>query len=235
MYSNKSANIMGANTIAVIPAYNEANTIGPVIDETADHVDSVAVVDDASNDMTSAIAQDHGATVISHAINTGVGGAVRTGYLYAIRNDYDFIVQIDADGQHDPSYIPELLEKAKNHDMVIGSRYLNDSYKDYSLTRNIGIQFFTTVVNVLGGLDITDVTSGFRIYRVDRLEEILHHSDSHWAVEQTLSAAKQGLQTTEISVEMPTRDEGESQFTLDTFALYPIRMADVLLRILIFR
>lgn len=224
-----------ADVVAVIPAHNESSTIGDVIRKTEAYVDDVVVVDDGSTDMTPAIAQDHGATVISHAINTGVGGAVRTGYLYTIRNDYDFIVQIDADGQHDPSYIPELLEKSKNHDMVIGSRYLNDSYKDYSLIRNVGIQFFTTVVNVLGGLDITDVTSGFRIYRVNRLEKILHHSDSHWAVEQTLSAAKQGLETTEVSVEMPTRNEGESQFTLDTFALYPIRMADVLLRILIFR
>lgn len=232
---NPTKHQKNTSVVAVIPAYNESGTIGDIIEKTEEYVDDVVVVDDGSTDMTSTIAQDHGATVISHAINTGVGGAVRTGYLYAIRNDYDFIVQIDADGQHDPSYIPELLEIAKNYDMVIGSRYLNDSYKDYSLTRNVGIQFFTTVVNVLGGLDITDVTSGFRIYRVDRLEEILHHSDSHWAVEQTLSAAKQGLETTEISVEMPTRDEGESQFTLDTFALYPIRMADVLLRILIFR
>ena len=222
-------------TVAVVPAYNESNTIGPIIDETVAYVDKVVVVDDGSSDDTTAIAKDHGATVIPHAINTGVGGAVRTGYLYAIRNGYDFIVQIDADGQHDPAYIPELLDAAEEHDMVIGSRYLNDSYKGYSLVRNAGIQFFTAAVNLLGRTDITDVTSGFRVYRVDRLAEILHHSDKHWAVEQTLGAAREGLRTCEVSVEMPTRDEGESQFTLDTFALYPIRMADIMLRILIFR
>jgi glycosyltransferase involved in cell wall biosynthesis len=221
--------------VAVIPAYNEATTIASVIDETATHVDQVVVVDDDSSDDTAEIAREHGATVIEHAINTGVGGAVRTGYLYAIRNDFDFVVQVDADGQHDPAYIPKLLEAAKDCDMVIGSRYLNESYKEYSLVRNAGIQFFTTTVNLLGRMDITDVTSGFRVYRVDKLKEILHQSDNHWAVEQTLAAAKNDFRIKELSVEMPTREEGESQFSLDTFALYPIRMANVILRILLFR
>ncbi|MFB6234742.1 MAG: glycosyltransferase family 2 protein [Halopenitus sp.] len=222
-------------TLAVIPAYNEADTIGPVIDGTQPYVDEVVVVDDGSSDGTAAIARDHGATVVEHVFNTGVGGAVRTGYQYAIRNDAEFVVQVDADGQHDPDRIPDLLDVAEDCDMVIGSRYLNGSFEDYPLIRRLGIQFFTTVVNVLGGVDITDVTSGFRVYRVSALREILHTSDSHWAVEQTLEASKRGQRIEEVSVEMPTREEGESQFTLDTFALYPVRMADVIMRVLIFR
>jgi len=221
--------------VAIIPAYNEAETVGDVIDETAEYVDRLVVVDDGSTDDTADVAADHGATVIRHAINTGVGGAVRTGYLYSIRNDYDLVVQIDADGQHDPDYIPRMIEEAHDVDMVIGSRYLNESYKDYSWVRNLGIRFFTTVVNLLGGINITDVTSGFRTYRVEALEEILHHSDKHWAVEQTLAAARNGLDMKEISVEMPTREHGRSQFTVDTFVMYPLRMADVVLRILVFR
>jgi len=221
--------------VAVVPAYNEADTIGPIIDETAGYVDQVVVVDDGSTDDTARIAREHGATVVPHAINTGVGGAVRTGYIYAIRNNYDFVVQIDADGQHDPAYIPTLLAAAEDSDMVIGSRYLNESHKEYSLVRNLGIRFFTWTVNLLGGIDITDVTSGFRVYRTERLQEILHHSDKHWAVEQTLAAARKDLNTTEVSVKMPTREEGESQFTLDTFVLYPLRMVDVILRVLVFR
>jgi len=219
----------------VIPAYNEADTISSVIDGTRPHVDEVVVVDDGSTDGTAALARDRGATVLEHVFNTGVGGAVRTGYQYAIRNDAEFVVQVDADGQHDPDRIPDLLAVAEDCDMVIGSRYLNGSFEDYPLVRRLGIQFFTTLVNVLGGVDITDVTSGFRVYRVDALAAILHTSDNHWAVEQTLEASKRGQRIEEVSVEMPTRETGESQFTLDTFALYPVRMADVVVRVLIFR
>ena len=222
-------------TVAVVPAYNEADTIGPVVEETAEQVDRVVVVDDGSTDGTADIARSHGASVIEHAINTGVGGAVRTGYRYAIRNDFDFVLQIDADGQHDPAYIPLLLETATECDMVIASRYLNESFDDYSTVRKLGIRFFTELVNRLGGVEITDVTSGFRVYRVSTLESILHRSDRHWAVEQTLQAAENGLRIEEVSAEMPTREAGESQFTLDTFVLYPARMFDVILRVLVFR
>jgi len=223
-------------TVAVIPAYNESETIGPVIEDTGEYVDRVVVVDDGSSDDTAAIARDHGATVVEHVFNTGVGGAVRTGYQYAIKHGYDWVVQVDADGQHDPAKIPELLDVATDgHDMVIASRYLNESYQDYSATRNVGIQFFTRLVNYLGDIEITDVTSGFRVYRVSMLERILHRGDKHWAIEQTLEAAKGGYRITEVSTKMPTREEGESQFTIDTFALYPIRMTDTILRVLLFR
>jgi glycosyltransferase involved in cell wall biosynthesis len=222
-------------TVAVLPAYNEAETIGPVIEGTREHVNEVVVVDDGSSDDTAEIAREHGATVVEHVFNTGVGGAVRTGYRYAIRNDYDFVLQIDADGQHDPDRIPELLAAAQDSDMVIASRYLNESFAEYGLVRRLGITFFTRVVRLLGGVDITDVTSGFRVYRVSALEEILHRSDRHWAVEQTLEATRRDQRITEVSVPMPTREEGDSQFTLETFALYPLRMCDVVLRVLLFR
>ena len=223
------------NVVAVVPAYNEQSTIGTVVDETTPHVDEVVVVDDGSSDDTAALARDHDATVVTHVVNTGVGGAVRTGYRYAIRHNYDFVAQIDGDGQHDPAYLPKLLEIAESNDMVIGSRYLNESIDDYSFTRRLGIKFFTAVVNLLGGINITDVTSGYRIYRVSMLENILHRSDKHWAVEQTLQAADSGYSIREVSVEMPTRKEGRSQFDAETFVMYPVRMIDTIVRVLIFR
>ncbi len=222
-------------SLAVVPAYQERATIGPVIDGTLEYVDEVVVVDDGSTDGTATIAREHGATVLEHTFNTGVGGAVRTGYRYAIEEGFDFVVQVDADGQHDPAQIPRLLEAAETADMVIGSRYLNESYKEYSLLRHAGIRFFTELVNRLGGIEITDVTSGFRVYRVAALEGILHHSDKHWAVEQTLEAARRDLDIVEVSTEIPTRSDGTSQFGLETFVMYPLRMTDVALRVLLFR
>lgn len=226
---------MTERVIAVIPAYNEGESVGEVVKSTRRHVDEVLVVDDGSTDDTAEIAQHNGATVLRHAINTGVGGAQRTGYRYAIQHDFDFVVQIDADGQHDREYIGIMLEAALDNDMVIGSRYLNESFEDYHWVRRIGIKFFTWVVNVLGGVDITDVTSGFRVYRVDRLQEIIYRSDKHWAVEQTLEAAKRGLDIEEVSVEMPLRQTGESQFSINTFVFYPLHMLDDIIRVIIFR
>ncbi|MFP4530196.1 MAG: glycosyltransferase family 2 protein [Halodesulfurarchaeum sp.] len=222
-------------TLAVVPAYNESDTIGTVIDGTGEYVDRVAVVDDGSRDETASKARKHGATVLEHAFNTGVGGAVRTGYRYAIEHEFDFVVQVDADGQHDPTHIPRLLSAAEDADMVIGSRYLNESIREYSAVRKLGIRFFTAMVNTLGGVEITDVTSGFRVYRVEALDSILHHSDKHWAVEQTLEAARRDLDIVEVSTKIPTRSEGDSQFTLETFVMYPLRMTDVALRVLLFR
>jgi len=222
-------------TVAVIPAYNESETIESVVDGTSEHVEEVVVVDDGSTDGTPELAREAGATVIEHVFNTGVGGAVRTGYRYAIRNDFEFVVQVDADGQHDPAEIPRLLAAAEDADMVIASRYLNESFQEYSWLRNLGIRSFTAVVNVLGGVDVTDVTSGFRVYRVAALRRLLHRSDKHWAVEQTLEAARRDLEIRELSIAMPTRETGSSQFTVETFALYPLRMIDAILRVVLFR
>lgn len=222
-------------TLGIIPAYNESATIGPVIDGVFPHVDDVVVVDDCSSDDTRSIASEHGATVIPHAINVGVGGALRTGYRYALEREYDVIVQIDGDGQHDPQYLPVLLDAIEDNDIVVGSRYLNASIDDYSLVRRLGIRCFATTVNVFGNTDIADVTSGYRVYRAEKLAEIVHHSDKHWAVEQTLEAGNRGLQLEEVSVAMPTRTEGESQFDLATLLMYPVRMTDIILRILVFR
>lgn len=221
--------------VAIIPAYNEAETIGSVIDEVQEYVEYIVVIDDKSSDDTERIAREHGAVVIEHAVNTGVGGALRTGYKFAIDHGFEYVVQIDADGQHDPTYIPELLAVAPEFDIVIASRYLNQSFRDYSFVRRMGIRFFTAMVNILGSLSISDVTSGFRVYKVSSLKQIVHRSNRHWAIEQTLEAANREFSIEEVSVEMPTRHAGESQFDLQTLLLYPIRMTDVFIRILIFR
>lgn len=222
--------------LAIVPAYNESDSIAEIVEETSGVVDDVFVIDDSSTDATRAIAMEHADGVISHRKNMGVGAAVHTGYLAAIRRGYDIVVQLDADGQHDPRFIPKLLATLDDSgaDMVIGSRWLNASYQEYPWLRRSGIRFYTVEANVLGGLGITDVTSGFRGYRVSMLEDLQRPESSHWALEQTLEAARKGYDIAEVSVPMPPAPQG-SQFDPGTFARYPGRMALITLKVLLFR
>jgi glycosyltransferase involved in cell wall biosynthesis len=222
-------------TCAIIPAYNEAASIGRVIQTTKPYVDIVFVVNDCSLDSTAEIARQNGAHVICHSTNHGIGRTLQTGYDAAISNGYDYIVQIDGDNQHDPKYIPELLNLGQNCDMVIGSRFLNSSHKDFPFIRRLGIRFFTLITNLLGNANITDVTSGYRVYKTEGLIKLSRLSSRHWAIEQTIEACKKGLVIKELSVIMPVRNAGESQFSLAIYALYPFRMIAVIVRVMLFR
>ncbi len=223
------------NLITVIPAHNEAPTIGQVVTEVKKYIETVIVIDDGSTDDTRESALQAGAVVISHPLNRGVGAALRTGYRIALQKKADVIVQIDGDFQHDPTYIPEMLEVMHKYDIVIGSRFLNPSHKQYNLTRRSGIKFFSWTANLLGSLRVTDVTSGFRCYQASALQQLTPLSDHHWALEQTLEAARKGLKIKEISVEMPVREKGASQFNIRTYALYPLRMIECVIKVLLFR
>ena len=220
---------------AVIPAYNESETIGKVIQETRGYVDTVFVTDDGSTDNTAEVAQQSGAEVIRHQVNQGMGMALQSGYSAAINNDFDIIVQLDGDGQHDPRYIPEMLGIINDCDIVIGSRFLNQSHRQYPFVRRVGISFFTSVVNLLGGVKVTDVTSGYRMFRTRSLNRLAPLAIRHWAVQQTLESAKKGLKIKEISVEMPLRNTGSSQFSLRAYALYPFRMLWAVLKVMLSR
>lgn len=222
---------------AVIPAYKEEDTIAEVVEEVSKHVDKVFVVDDGSRDKTPSIAEEAGATVLRHRINRGVGAAQRTGYRAALRDGCDYVVQIDADGQHKAENIPLILDKAINEkaDIVIGSRFLNDSHKNYSFTRRVGIKFFSKLVSMFGELEVTDVTSGFRVYSRNALDKLERLPDRNWAVEQTLEAAIKRFKIVEVSVKMPARKSGKSQFDLGTFIKYPLRAVESVLRIAIYR
>jgi glycosyltransferase involved in cell wall biosynthesis len=225
-----------SSVVAIIPAYNESGTIAEVIQQTAQYVDKVLVINDASTDNTEEVAREHADGVVSHPKNMGVGGAVDTGYLAAIREGYDIVIQIDGDGQHDPSYIPGLIDKLTetDADMVIGSRWRNESHKEYSLVRRAGIQFFTMETNVIADTKITDVTSGYRAYRTSMLENLGRPAKSHWALEQTIEAARKGYQIEEISVPMEPETEG-SQFDIGTLLKYPPRMVLTTFKVLLYR
>jgi glycosyltransferase involved in cell wall biosynthesis len=218
---------------AIIPAYNEAKTIAEIVQRAKKYVDTVFVVDDGSSDETAEIARQNGAQVIKSPVNRGIGATQQSGYNAAISSGFDYVIQLDSDGQHDPKYIPEILEVAQRCDMVIASRFLNSSHTAYPFVRRLGISFFTLVVNLLTHASTTDTTSGYRAYRTESLKKLGQLPNRHWAVWQTLEAANKGLSIKEVSVEMPVRDTGNSQFSFRTYGLYPFRMVWIIVRFIL--
>ncbi len=187
----------------------------------------VFVVDDGSEDGTCKVALERGVEMLRHPVSLGVGGALKTGYLSAKEWGADVIVQLDADGEHDPKEIEGILQPVLDGkaDMVIGSRFMNGSPLPLSLTRRIGIRFFSWLLSKLTDYELTDVTSGYRAFRTEILDMVMFPSEKHWAVEMALLASKNGLRVIEIPITPSKRKSGKSQFhEMMTFILYPFRV-----------
>lgn len=157
-----------SDTLIIIPAFNEGAGIAAVIANIREQAPDfdVLVINDGSSDRTAAAARDAGATVLSHNFNMGYGVTIQTGYKFAYEKGYRYIIQIDGDGQHDPSFMSQLLEPVRKGDVdfAIGSRFLwHDSYRP-SFSRRLGILFFRKLVTVIIGREITDPTSGYQAF-----------------------------------------------------------------------
>lgn len=152
----------------MIPAYNEAGRVGAVVrDVRAELPDAgVLVIDDGSADGTASEAGEAGATVLSLPLNSGYGAALQTGYKYAVRHGYEVIGQIDADGQHQASYLHGMLRELREGeaDVVIGSRFLDrDGHYKASAARRLGIALFGRIATLVTRQHISDPTSGFQV------------------------------------------------------------------------
>ena len=220
----------------VIPARNEATTIGSVLRSIAVTLRGVPyrvfVCDDGSVDGTGGIALETGATVVRHSTALGIGAALATGFAAARAWGPDVFVQMDADGQHDPAMIPRLLEPILRceADYVIGSRFLSGA-NGISPIRRVGVWFYSRLVSALGRFQITDVTSGFRAFRQGVYDRIRVRARKNWAVEVTLRAGMGGLRTVEVSTPFLRRNGGHSQFDVRwLFVLYHYRVVIQILR-----
>jgi len=153
------------NALIVIPAFNEEKNISCVIREIFGCCPDcdVLVVNDGSKDDTGAIAKNEGVTVIDHVYNIGYGGALQTGFKYAVDYGYAYVIQFDADGQHDPQDILKIVEKleTKLYDIVIGSRFINQSIS-VGIWKELAIRCFRLLIQVSTGKKITDPTSGLQ-------------------------------------------------------------------------
>ncbi len=188
--------------VAVIPAYNEARFIGSVVLQTRALVDQVIVVDDGSTDGTGEIARAAGAIVVRHEQNQGKGRALRTGLNEARRLRPRAVVLLDGDGQHLPAEIPSLLApiRAGEADMVVGSRYLNNSSR-VPRARVWGHQFFNLLTNRTSGVHLTDSQNGFRAFSGRVLDSLKFHSNG-FSVESEMQmlARQHGWRVKEVPV-----------------------------------
>ena len=203
--------------LVIVPAWNEAASVGGVVRELVDAGFDVLVVDDGSSDATRELASDAGAVVTSLPFNLGVGAALRCGFKYAVRHHYDAVVQCDADGQHPVESIDRLLEAAANSgaDMLIGSRFLDRSSAgmELSIIRRGAMRVLARSASHAAGRPITDSTSGFRVIRSPLLEQLARHLPAYHfgdTFESVIAAGNAGYRIEEIPAILAHRSHGLS-------------------------
>jgi glycosyltransferase involved in cell wall biosynthesis len=243
---SQNSELAAAKHLVVIPAFNEEGSLASTLCGLGQLPEcyEVLVVNDGSVDGTGEVAEKmvrenpcrmH---VVHLALNCGIGGAVQTGYLFAAkRGGYHFVIQCDADGQHDPAFIPALVEQCRkrNLDLCVGSRFLGlpgDGYQS-TVWRRAGIRFFVWLIGRLSGLRLTDPTSGFRCIGPRVWQRFARYYPEDYPEPETLFwCARNHLRVGEIPVRMRPRSAGVSSIRFWKTVYY---MAKVSLAILVDR
>ena len=217
---------MGSSKILIaIPAWNEVMSIGGVIQEIKLHRPDVdiLVVNDGSTDATPEVARAAGATVANLPFNVGVGGAMRTAFLYAQREGYQALVQVDADGQHDPADLDRLLEGLTEADIVVGTRFHPESMYFVGGPRRWAMVLLSKALSWMNKGTISDPTSGFRsagpkaieLFAIEYPADYLGDTVGSLAI-----AIRQGLVIHEAPVTMYFRQVGRPSKNALWSALY---------------
>lgn len=217
--------------LVIIPAWNEECVLGPVLEDVRAHAPAgtdVVVVSDGSTDSTAELARRAGVTVLDLPLNLGVGGAMRTGYQYAQRMGYRHAVQLDADGQHDPSEIQALLDTARTEqaDVVIGARFAGKG--DYAVhgPRQWAMKVLSGILSRVCGTRLTDTTSGFKLSNRRAIALFAREYPAEYlgdTIEALAISAKSGLRIRQTPVEMRPRAGGTASHN-------PLKSAVFLLR-----
>ncbi|MEY2425095.1 MAG: hypothetical protein QOI61_667 [Actinomycetota bacterium] len=211
--------------LVIIPAYNEEASVGAVVDHVraAQPKIDVLVVDDGSTDATAAKARAAGAVVIRLPFNLGVGGAMRVGYRFALEEAYDAAVQVDADGQHDPTELTALLDALPQADIVIGARFAGRGDYPARGPRRWAMRLLARSLSRTCGTPLTDVTSGFRAVNRRVISLFALHYPSEYlgdTVESLVMAGRAGLRVIQVPVAMRPRLAGTPSQTPLRAALY---------------
>jgi glycosyltransferase involved in cell wall biosynthesis len=214
--------------LIVIPARNEAANIGAVFDELAAQrlgLD-VLVVNDGSTDSTASIAASRNARVITHLISLGYSRTLLTGMRYAQDRHFDFCLTLDADGQHDPRFLKDLLARAAtpdHPDLVIGSRFLGQTSYRAPWPRRVGMWLFSAVTALVTGRRISDTTCGLRYWSRAAMAEALSAVVGDLDSEMIIYAMRRGLRVAEVPVEIRPRMSGVSMYDAIASIVYPFR------------
>lgn len=199
--------------LVIMPAWNEEEAIGPTLDELATALPAVdvLVVDDGSRDRTAAVAEGRGVRVLRLPYNLGVGGAMRAGYKYARRYDYDCAIQVDADGQHDPRDIVEVLAGLQKADISIGARFAERGTYEAKGPRRWAMIVLAKTISRIARARLTDVTSGFRAGNRRAIAQYCEHYPAEYlgdTIDSLVVAARSGLSVIQVPVEMRERQAG---------------------------
>lgn len=216
--------------LIVIPAWNEEEALPGVLAEVRAALPGtdVVVVSDGSTDSTAAVARERGVTVLELPFNIGVGGAMRAGFSYAVRGGYRCVVQLDADGQHDPAEIGKLFAAAAETgaDLMIGARFAGSGTYTVRGPRRWAMKFLSRVLSAMTRTRLTDTTSGFKLVGSRALDLFARDYPAEYlgdTVEAIVLAARNGLTVRQTGVHMRPRSGG-------TPSQNPARAAMFLLR-----
>lgn len=202
--------------LIVIPAYNEEENIGKVLDEIKRDIDyaDILVVNDCSKDKTLEVVNKHKIKCITQIFNMRYAMAVQTGIKYAYQNEYDYVIQMDADGQHIAKEAEKLYKEIKknNADIIIGSRYLKNMGYPCPFFRRAGTKLFEILIKIFCHKKIADPLSGFQclnkkvIERYAQMGKYPEYPDANLVIEMLLA----GYKIEEVPVKMRIRENGVS-------------------------
>lgn len=201
--------------LIIIPCYNEQESIVEVVNNIKKEGLDYIVINDGSTDNSLKILRENNINHINLDNNLGIGGVMQTGYKYALRKGYDIAVQFDGDGQHDSSYIKDLIKpiEDKKANLVIGSRFIGNKSKFKStILRRMGISILSGLYKIMTHKEIKDMTSGFRA--ADReVIEIFSKQYPYEYPEPVTNLSISNKVIKEIPVKMKKREHGKSSIT----------------------
>ena len=214
--------------VIVIPAFNEERNLAPVVRAILDcgYPEDLLVVDDGSTDATPTVLAELGVRYVSHRVNLGYVRALQTGIRFADRHRYDYVIFIDADGQHEPRQIENLRARGlspEGPEVVIGSRFVTDRRYHGPLGRRLGMRLFSWVTGRLGGKRIYDTTSGFKLIHRRTFGLFCERMLGDFHAEMIVFGLLAGLRIEEVPITVKERRHGQSMYGWLESLIYPLK------------